>query len=306
MRPFSKCAGVAVGAAVAVTSAGAFAQAPGPTVKLRIADANVVSGQAVKVSGSAPREFAGRVVQLEFAPRGGEWTAVATTTLGRKGRYSMARTLPRSGALRVTLAPAPDTASAAAASRAAVVSVATRVGIRTRRLNVRAGRRASVGGRIFPAARGVRVSLQVRRRSHWRPIGRARTSATGRFSLRDRRRATQSARIRVVVAPHAGLARGRRQLGRLNVYRVAQASWYGPGFYGQRTGCGGRLGYGQLGVAHKTLPCGTRVTFRHRGRVVRVPVIDRGPYVGNREYDLTAPVARRLGFKGHGPILTTR
>src|SRR3712207_9322983 len=67
-----------------------------------------------------------------------------------------------------------------------------------------------------------------------------------------------------------------RSLGRVNVYRVALASWYGPGLYGNRTGCGGRLTYGKLGVAHKSLPCGTKVTFRHRGRSVRVPVIDRG------------------------------
>ena len=65
-------------------------------------------------------------------------------------------------------------------------------------------------------------------------------------------------------------------------------------------------GLPQLGVAHKTLPCGTKVTLRHNGRRVRVPVIDRGPYVGAREYDLTAATARKLGFRGHGGILTTR
>ena len=110
----------------------------------------------------------------------------------------------------------------------------------------------------------------------------------------------------MVVRRHAGATAAVRRIGRANVYRVALASWYGPGLYGNRTGCGGRLGVGQLGVAHKSLPCGTLVTFRHRGRIVRVPVIDRGPYVGNREYDLTAATARRLGFSGHGPILATR
>ena len=35
-------------------------------------------------------------------------------------------------------------------------------------------------------------------------------------------------------------------------------------------------------------------------------VIDRGPYVGGREYDLTGATARRLGFGGHGSILATR
>ena len=96
---------------------------------------------------------------------------------------------------------------------------------------------------------------------------------------------------------------GKRGLGRLNVYRHALASWYGPGLYGNRLGCGGRLGTSQLGVAHKSLPCGTKVTLRHRGRVVRVPVIDRGPYVGAREYDLTAATARRAEVQGprHDP-----
>ena len=37
-----------------------------------------------------------------------------------------------------------------------------------------------------------------------------------------------------------------------------------------------------------------------------MPVIDRGPYVAGREYDLTAATAQRLGFSGHGAILVTR
>jgi peptidoglycan lytic transglycosylase len=97
-----------------------------------------------------------------------------------------------------------------------------------------------------------------------------------------------------------------RRLGRLNAYRFAYASWYGPGLYGNRLGCGGTLAPSRLGVAHKTLPCGSRVTLRHRGRTVRVRVIDRGPYVGGREYDLTAATARKLRFRGHGAILTTK
>ena len=87
---------------------------------------------------------------------------------------------------------------------------------------------------------------------------------------------------------------GERRIGRLNVFRSTYASWYGPGLYGNRTGCGGTLSSGRLGVAHKSLPCGTMVTFRHGRRSVRVPVIDRGPYVGEREYDLTAATAQRL------------
>ena len=89
------------------------------------------------------------------------------------------------------------------------------------------------------------------------------------------------------------------------MYRTAHASWYGPGLYGGHLGCGGTLDAGDLGVAHKSLPCGTKVTLRHHGRVVRVPVIDRGPYVAGREYDLTEATAQRLKFRGHGAIQST-
>ncbi|HVS27998.1 MAG TPA: septal ring lytic transglycosylase RlpA family protein [Solirubrobacteraceae bacterium] len=65
---------------------------------------------------------------------------------------------------------------------------------------------------------------------------------------------------------------------------------------------GGPLGRTQLGVAHKTLPCGTQVTFRYKGRAIRVPVIDRGPYIAGREWDLTGATAIALHFPGLGPI----
>jgi hypothetical protein len=180
-------------------------------------------------------------------------------------------------------------------------ATASKVAVSDRRLNVRMGRRAFVRGRIQPA--GSTVALQVRRHGRWVTLDRDRTDAYGRYVLRNRMRSPMSARARVRVSHGPA---GKHGLGRLNVYRHALASWYGPGLYGNRLGCGGRLGTSQLGVAHKSLPCGTRVTLRHAGRVVRVPVIDRGPYVGAREFDLTAATARRLKFSGHGTILSTR
>lgn len=42
------------------------------------------------------------------------------------------------------------------------------------------------------------------------------------------------------------------------------ASWYGPGLYGNRMACGGRLTTSTWGVAHKALPCGTRVLITER------------------------------------------
>jgi rare lipoprotein A (peptidoglycan hydrolase) len=60
--------------------------------------------------------------------------------------------------------------------------------------------------------------------------------------------------------------------------------------------CGERLTHHTLGVAHKSLPCGTRVALRYHGRTVVVPVIDRGPYSRGVSYDLTEATARKLGI----------
>ena len=80
----------------------------------------------------------------------------------------------------------------------------------------------------------------------------------------------------------------------LGTTTTVRASAFGPGLYGNRMACGGRLEPGSRGVAHKTLPCGTRVAITYRGRAVIVRVVDRGPYIPGRSYDLTARTARDL------------
>jgi rare lipoprotein A (peptidoglycan hydrolase) len=72
--------------------------------------------------------------------------------------------------------------------------------------------------------------------------------------------------------------------------------------YGLGLACGGVLGRNQLGVAHKTAPCGTLITFTYAGRSLTVPVIDRGPYIVGREWDLTGATAAALAFPGLGQI----
>jgi hypothetical protein len=74
-------------------------------------------------------------------------------------------------------------------------------------------------------------------------------------------------------------------------------SWYGPTFYGKRTACGLAMTEGLVGVAHRTLPCGTMITFRNpaNGRSLTLPVVDRGPYVGGRQWDLTGGACIALG-----------
>jgi rare lipoprotein A (peptidoglycan hydrolase) len=87
--------------------------------------------------------------------------------------------------------------------------------------------------------------------------------------------------------------------------RWALATWFGPGFYGQRTACGQTLTPSLSGLAHRTLPCGTLVEVSYRGRRLTLPVIDRGPYAANgAEWDLTLGAARALGMTDTARIAT--
>jgi rare lipoprotein A len=192
------------------------------------------------------------------------------------------------------------TASTLAAPAAARPSA---LDVHHKKLDSKVGRRLSVTGHLFglrPGAPAPTARLQVRRRGHWATLARDRLSGSGRFVLRRRARSVESGRARL------RLSTGQtRRLGRLNVYRYAEASWYGPGLYGNALGCGGTLSPGQLGVANKSLPCGAKLTLRHGRHTVRVRVIDRGPYVAGREFDLTAATAQRLHFHGPGAVLVT-
>ncbi|MGA7396870.1 MAG: RlpA-like double-psi beta-barrel domain-containing protein [Solirubrobacterales bacterium] len=78
--------------------------------------------------------------------------------------------------------------------------------------------------------------------------------------------------------------------------RRTEASWYGPGLYGNGVACGGTLRPGTIGVAHKTLPCGSKLMVGYRGRYLTAKVIDRGPYIAGRSLDLTYAAAESLGF----------
>jgi rare lipoprotein A len=80
------------------------------------------------------------------------------------------------------------------------------------------------------------------------------------------------------------------------------ASFYGAPLFGNGVACGGILHPWTLGVANKTLPCGTKVVFEYGSRAIEVKVIDRGPYITGREWDLTAATAVALHFPGLGPI----
>jgi len=205
------------------------------------------------------------------------------------------------------LAQAPFTADPVGLG-ASVTAPATRrtaITISRRALDTLAGRAAVVRGRLLVRGAGVAgedVLLQAWSGGRWSTLAGARTRAGGRFLLRYLPRRIGSERVRVRFSGSVGLSAARRAIGLLNVYRPVQVSWYGGG---GGLACGGSLTGATLGVASRTLPCGMVVTLRFQGRSVRVPVIDRGPYVQGREFDLTEATKQALRFGDTGALWST-
>jgi hypothetical protein len=116
-----------------------------------------------------------------------------------------------------------------------------------------------------------------------------RTNHIGRFATRVLLASGGGARSRdAVVSPALDVT----------VYRPSVSTTYGPGFYGSRTACGEILKRTTVGVANRSLPCGTSVAIYYDGRTMVVPVIDRGPYANRADWDLTEATARALGIGG--------
>jgi len=313
---------LAFGTTLSVTAL-AFAQAtpapessavPRPPV---VQDATLRLGQRADVRGHLAASEAGRRIALQYAARGARWRPVAQTTVEQDGRYRFKVRLKRSGALRIALpsegapvtsgataAPGVVAAEAAPVSARRRIAVAGRLVVRHRGHDVQAGEAVHVRGTLLPRTRGRRVVVEAGSHGRWHVVARSRTRANGHFDARVATHSPGSQRLRVRFAGDRRNAGTRRGAGTLQAFRASLASWYG--LYGGALACGGTLGYDTQGVANKYLPCGTKVTLRYRGREVTVPVIDRGPYVGGREWDLTGATARTLGFDGVGVVWSTR
>jgi len=152
------------------------------------------------------------------------------------------------------------------------------------------------GGAAGLAGRNVRIEQQYG--AGWLAVGAAQAGPDGRFSTVWTPPGPGRFVLRAVAAPEGSASASSARVSAprtVTVYGRARASWYGPGFYGRRTACGGRLRTTTQGVAHRTLPCGTLVAVSYRGRSVVVPVIDRGPFARGVEWDLTGATAKRLG-----------
>ena len=90
----------------------------------------------------------------------------------------------------------------------------------------------------------------------------------------------------------------------VQVFSSATATIYGPGMWGHKTACGERLRKTTLGVASRTVKCGTEVAVYYGGRELVVPVIDRGPYGSRAKWDLTEATASALGLRETATVRT--
>jgi rare lipoprotein A len=154
----------------------------------------------------------------------------------------------------------------------------------------------------LPGAARRRVILQrLDPRRGWRDIGRTRVRSTTRFAVGWRADRSGRISLRVVIARRVSAADA-APVAMVNVYRPSLATFFGPGLYGNKTYCGQILTPDLLGVAHRRLPCGTMVAILYDRREIVVPVVDRGPYNGGYDWDLTQATADALGFTASGTI----
>jgi rare lipoprotein A (peptidoglycan hydrolase) len=131
----------------------------------------------------------------------------------------------------------------------------------------------------------------------WQPVASARVGSGGTFTAVWQTNHIGRFVIRAVVgsAAAASASAGLPTV-TVVVYRPSLATLYGPGFYGHHTACGVVLHRNTIGVANRTLPCGTPVAIYYRGRTITVPVIDRGPYAHHADWDLTMATGKLLGM----------
>jgi hypothetical protein len=151
------------------------------------------------------------------------------------------------------------------------------------------------GSLTAEAGRGVVVEL-LDPQHGWTAIGNAVAGRDGSFSVPWRAPQIGRFTLRARAAGDASAsAAASTPATQIEVYRPVVATIFGPGFYGSTTACGQRMTAQLVGVAHRTLPCGTLVDIVYGDRMMTVPVVDRGPYAHGVSYDLTTAAAEQLG-----------
>jgi hypothetical protein len=204
---------------------------------------------------------------------------------------------PAPGALPTAGAAEPT--AGAAESTAQTVTVAAKFRVAMQSVTQVDGRWTPIRGKLLPADAGRFVRLEGRSRDRWRLLSKVRTGAHGGFGVQARG-ASPGQELRVRFRGDSLNTPSRHAAGQTIVFHESIASWY---YDAGNTACGFHAFYG---VANTSLPCGTKVTFRHGGREVTATVDDRGPFVGGRSWDLNQNTAGALGFGGVGPVLASR
>lgn len=227
----------------------------------------------------------------------------AVLALGACGLASTAAAAPAASQDKTTSSAAK--AAGPTAAPASAQRTGSKVVLGKRSLNVPVGRAAWIRGRVQARSPQLVRLQRLTPGGRWVTLDSDRLDERGRFRLSHRPEDSGSQRVRVRYSGDQVNLRATRNAGRLNAFREAQASWYGPGFYGRTTACGQTFSADVMGVAHKSLPCGTELTLRKGGRTARVRVIDRGPFVGGREFDLSPAVKSALRFGSTGSVGTT-
>ncbi len=83
----------------------------------------------------------------------------------------------------------------------------------------------------------------------------------------------------------------------------AEARGHNASIFCDRVTATGRgMDCGSMVFAHKTLPLGSNHRISCNGRIITARVVDRGPYVRGRDFDLSPGLARACGINGLGNV----
>jgi rare lipoprotein A len=259
-------------------------------IKAKVNRRHVGYAGTVTIRGSAAPAHPGQRLELRSIAVGGHsWRTVASAAARSDGSFRMTTPMRRSARLRVVSA-------AGAASAPQRVTVAANLQLQTHSIDVLAGHASVVRGRLLPGISGRKVRLEGRRSDgSWQLLSTGRTGSRGGFGLRYT--GGEATKLRVHFTGDRQNTHAAKPAGHLTVFEPTLASWYYDGT--GATACGFQAHYG---VANRTLPCGTKVTFRNGGREVTATVDDRGPFVSGRTWDLGINTRDALGFIGVGSI----
>jgi rare lipoprotein A len=290
-------------------------------------------GHRTTLHGSAPVSAAGVPIELRYRPANAPtWRVVARGHVHANGHFALTARVARSGGLQVVAAhggsgasrlsatppwaanqvpsaPATSTVSAVASDPIPRVLASA-----VRHLTVRpklalsgaarpatpvAGKTTQIRGHLLPGIAGRKVVLEIQRGHRWVPTAAARTKRGGGFDFHYVPAATASQHLHVAFAGDRLNARADSASRSVTPMQYAEVSWYEDA---GNTACGFHATYG---IASRTLPCGSKVTFSYGGRSVVATVDDRGPFVYSRLYDLSQTTAGALGMDGVATVLAS-